>query len=121
MAEARNRVNTDRDVTAHAETTLVRIVERAGLLPQLASGVVYTSCEPCPMCVGALFWSGSRHVVFGLSNARLVDLCFESSGERIGFEVAAREVTSIPPIHFEGPYREDEAAAGHDGFWLPGG
>ena len=74
LAEARNRVNTDRDVTAHAETALVRLLEQERLLDQVGDGTLYTSCEPCPMCVGAMFWVGVRRVVFGLSSSRLTEL-----------------------------------------------
>ena len=99
LAEARNRVNTDRDITAHAETALVRMLEQERLLNQIGSGTLYTSCEPCPMCVGAMFWIGVRRVVFGLSSPRLTELA--------------------TPIHFDGPHREDEAASPHLGFWAP--
>ena len=54
VAEAGNRVISDQDITAHAELTLVRDLERSGQLDLLASGVFYASCEPCPMCVGAM-------------------------------------------------------------------
>ena len=60
VAEAANRVHTDRDLTAHAELMLARILEREGRLDQLAAGTVVASTEPCPMCVGAMFWAGQR-------------------------------------------------------------
>jgi tRNA(Arg) A34 adenosine deaminase TadA len=118
VVEAHNRVNTDSDVTAHAETMLVRILERTGKLEQLALGVVYASCEPCPMCVGALFWAGARHVVFGLSNESLVGLSYTQSGVVRGFSITAAEISSTPSILFDGPHREDDAAASHEGFWV---
>ena len=71
VAQARNLVVTNRDITAHAEMTLVREVERLGLLASLAARTVYASCEPCPMCLGALFWAGSRRIVFGLTAVQL--------------------------------------------------
>jgi tRNA(Arg) A34 adenosine deaminase TadA len=46
LAEARNRVNADRDLTAHAETALVLILEREHLLDQAGNGTLYASCEP---------------------------------------------------------------------------
>ena len=119
VAEAVNRVNSGPDVTAHAETELVRILERDGNLGLLADGVVYASCEPCPMCVGAMFWAGARRVVFGLSAARLVEIATAPGAMPVGFTITAHEigVTTSPLLEFDGPHREDEAAEAHAGFW----
>jgi len=119
VAEARNRVATDGDITAHAELMLVRKLEAAGRLDQLAAGTVYASCEPCPMCVAAMFWAGARSVVFGLSHSRLNELALPPGGDPFGFNVSAAEVgaRATPTISFDGPNREDEAAKAHDGFW----
>jgi len=119
VAEARNRVTSDGDLTAHAETELVRLLEREGRLDACAAGVVYASCEPCPMCVGALFWAGARHVVFGLSSARLTTLASPPGTEPYGFAITAAEIAAraTPHLHVDGPHREDEAAEPHLGFW----
>lgn len=118
VAEARNLVNTTHDLTAHAETVLIRDLERDGRLGLLAAGTVYASCEPCPMCVGALFWAGARHAVFGLSAARLNTLT--STGEPFGFTITAQEIVAgaSPVVRIEGPLLEDEAAVPHEGFWV---
>lgn len=118
---ARNRVVTDGDLTAHAELTLVRKLERSGRLELLARGVVYTSCEPCPMCVGALFWAGARHVAFALSHERLNELATPVDESPFGFRISAAQIggRAMPPMHFDGPQREDDAAAPHIGFWSP--
>lgn len=120
VGESHNRVNRDRDISAHAETRLVRILEAEGRLEQLAAGTVYASCEPCPMCVGAMFWAGVRDVVFGLSAARLRQLATQPGNEPVGFGITAIEIgaRSIPPMHFRGPQREDEAAEAHWDFWV---
>ena len=119
VAEAVNRVHSDRDLTAHAELMLVRILEREGRLDQLAIGMVVASTEPCPMCVGAMFWAGARRVVFGLSAVRLNELARRPGDDAHGFLIAADELgrRATPPMTVEGPRREDEAAAVHDGFW----
>jgi len=121
VAEARNRVNTDRDITAHAETHLVRILERQGLFDRLGEGTVYASCEPCPMCVGSMFWAGVRRVTYGLSAVRLMDLAQVPGHEPMGFALTAHTLgaTATPPMQFDGPHREEEAAASHTGFWVP--
>ena len=116
---ARNRVVSDGDLTAHAELTLVRKLERSGQLELLAAGVVYTSCEPCPMCVGALFWAGARHVVYALSHERLNGLATPAGEPTFGFRIGAAEIgnAASPAMRFVGPEREDEASTSHVGFW----
>ena len=121
VAEALNRVNTNRDVTAHAETALVRLLEGQGRADQLARGTVFASCEPCPLCVGAMFWAGARRVVYGLSASRLMALATRPGEQPVGFTITATEIgaAASPPMVFRGPQREDEAAAAHRGFWRP--
>jgi tRNA(Arg) A34 adenosine deaminase TadA len=116
--EAENLVHTVGDITAHAELTLVRQLERAGRLADLATGTVFASCEPCPMCVGAFFWAGARHIVFGLSAARL-NVIANPSGERFGFDIAAGEIgaRATPPMMIDGPFLGDEAEIPHVGYW----
>lgn len=119
VAEAVNRVNSDHDITAHAETMLVRNLEREGRLTLLADGIVVASTEPCPMCVGAFFWAGARRVVFGLSAERLNEMVRRPGADDYGFQITAIELgrRSTPPMQIDGPRLEDESAAVHDGFW----
>jgi tRNA(Arg) A34 adenosine deaminase TadA len=119
VAEAVNRVTTTSDLTAHAETELVRLLEREGRLDKLAVGVVYASCEPCPLCVGVMFWAGARHIVFGLSAARLNALSTEPGESAYGFTITAAELAAATtsPMVVEGPFHEDAAAGVHEGFW----
>ena len=120
VAEAKNRVTTDGDITAHAEMMLVRNLERDGRLHLLSVGVFYASCEPCPMCVGAMFWSGVRRVVYGLSAGRLSDLATPVGNEPFGFTITAPDLgaATSPPMAFDGPCLEDRAAVPHNGFWV---
>jgi len=120
VAEALNRVNSDHDLTAHAETELVRLLEREGRLGELARGVVYASCEPCPLCVGALFWAGARRVVHGLAASTLNRIATAPGESPYGFTITAAELAAATtaPMRVDGPFREDDAAAPHDGFWF---
>jgi len=122
VAEAVNRVTSSRDLTAHAETELVRLLESQGRLDDLARGVVYASCEPCPLCIGAMFWAGARHIVFGLSAAQLNALSTEPGRSTYGFTITAAELAAATtsPMRVEGPFREDAASAVHAGFWHAG-
>jgi tRNA(Arg) A34 adenosine deaminase TadA len=63
---AQNTVATDRDPTAHAETNLVSQAIRGLSADQIRRSVLYTSCEPCAMCVGKLYWAGIRAIAYAL-------------------------------------------------------
>jgi len=121
VAEARNRVVSDGDITAHAELMLVRTLERSGMLGVLGDGVVFASCEPCPMCVGAMFWAGARRVVYGLSSTRLTEMATPEGVEPFAFTITAPQLAqnATPRMSIVGPHREDDAAVAHRGFWLP--
>ena len=57
IGEGWNRVTSSNDPTAHAEVTAIRkACERVGAF-SLEGAVIYTSCEPCPMCLAAIYWA----------------------------------------------------------------
>jgi tRNA(Arg) A34 adenosine deaminase TadA len=58
LAEGKNTVSTERDVTGHAEANLVRAAFRSLDAKTLVSSTLYASAEPCAMCSGAIFWAG---------------------------------------------------------------
>ena len=71
LAEDRNTVLTEHDITAHPELKLARWAARQ-LEPETArQTTMYTSCQPCPMCTGAIARSGLGRVVFALSGEQL--------------------------------------------------
>ena len=57
IAEAANRVTLDCDPTAHAEVSAIRKATRMLGTYNLSGCEIYTSCEPCPMCLGAIYWA----------------------------------------------------------------
>ena len=57
VAEAANRVTTDCDPTAHAEVSAIRKAAAALGTYDLSGCEIFTSCEPCPMCLGAIYWA----------------------------------------------------------------
>jgi tRNA(Arg) A34 adenosine deaminase TadA len=74
LAEAHNTVLSDNDISAHPELKLARWAARE-LDPATAAGTtMYTSCEPCGMCTGAIDRSGLGRVVFALSSRQLDEL-----------------------------------------------
>lgn len=60
-----NRVTSTNDPTAHAEIVAIREACRALGSFQLEGCDMYTSCEPCPMCLGAIYWARPRMVYYG--------------------------------------------------------
>ena len=71
LAEERNSSLTDDDITAHPELKLARWAARSLDAATAAETTMYTSCEPCGMCAGALARSGIGRVVFALSTDQL--------------------------------------------------
>jgi tRNA(Arg) A34 adenosine deaminase TadA len=71
LAEERNTAVTEQDITAHPELKLARWAARELDLDVARQTTMYTSCEPCPMCTGAIARSGLGRVVFALSSAQL--------------------------------------------------
>lgn len=77
VGEGANRVTTDHDPTAHAEIVAIRDACRTLSTFSLEGCVIYTSCEPCPMCLAAIYWARLSRIVYG--NTR-------KDAARIGFD-----------------------------------
>jgi guanine deaminase len=65
IATGRNQVTSTNDPTAHAEVMAIRAACSILQSFQLAGCELYTSCEPCPMCLGAIYWARPDRVYFG--------------------------------------------------------
>jgi tRNA(Arg) A34 adenosine deaminase TadA len=79
IAEGVNQVTSTNDPTAHAEVVAIREACRKLASFELKDCDLYTSCEPCPMCLGAIYWAHPAKVYF----ANTVD-----DAEKIGFDDA---------------------------------
>ena len=64
ISEASNIVVITHDPTAHAEVMAIRKASEKLQTHNLSDCVIYASCEPCPMCLGAIYWAGIRRVVY---------------------------------------------------------
>jgi guanine deaminase len=67
LAEGANSVTYTNDPTAHAEIVAIREACRKLKTFQLDGCEIYSSCEPCPMCVGAIYWARAARVFYGAS------------------------------------------------------
>lgn len=57
VAKSANKVTTTLDPTAHAEVSAIRLACKKLKTYDLSGCIIYTSCEPCPMCLGAIYWA----------------------------------------------------------------
>jgi guanine deaminase len=69
IARGGNQVTSANDPTAHAEITAIRIASKSVQSFQLRGCVLYSSCEPCPMCLGAAYWARLDRIVFAATRA----------------------------------------------------
>jgi tRNA(Arg) A34 adenosine deaminase TadA len=77
IAEGANRVTIDRDPTAHAEIVAIRRAAAALGQFNLAGCEIYTSCEPCPMCLAAIYWARLDRIYFANSRADAAKIGFD--------------------------------------------
>lgn len=59
-----NKVTSTNDPTAHAEVTAIREACKKLKSFELSGAIIYTSCEPCPMCLAAIYWAGIKKIYF---------------------------------------------------------
>ena len=79
IAEGANQVTSRNDPTAHAEVLAIRAAcEKLGMF-ELKDCELYTSCEPCPMCLGAIYWARLSRVYFANSAADASKIGFDDS------------------------------------------
>jgi guanine deaminase len=77
IAEGWNCVTSSNDPTAHAEVTAIRRACEALGTFQLEGCEVYTSCEPCPMCLGAIYWSRPERVFYSCTRQDAAEVGFD--------------------------------------------
>jgi tRNA(Arg) A34 adenosine deaminase TadA len=86
VSRAGNRVVPEHDPTAHAEVQAIRLAAEALVTHDLSDCVIFASCEPCPMCLGAIYWAGIRRIVYASDRYRAAAAGFDD--ERIYAELA---------------------------------
>lgn len=101
IATGVNSVTLDNDPTAHAEVSAIRNACRKLESFQLNDCIVYSSCEPCPMCLSALYWAGVKKIFFG--NTKEDAAAIDFSDKFIYDEMAKKPAQRhVPGIHVEG-------------------
>lgn len=76
IANGNNKVILEKDPTAHAEVVAIRNACKKLNTYDLSNYILYTSCEPCPMCLSAIIWANIKEVYYG---------CTKEDAGNIGF------------------------------------
>ncbi|WP_456437733.1 nucleoside deaminase [Psychroserpens sp.] len=107
IGRGNNKVTSTNDPTAHAEVTAIRDACKNLGSFQLDGCEIYTSCEPCPMCLGAIYWARPDKVYYGSNQVDAANIGFDDefiykeiplpySERSIPFEQLAREIALKP-------------------------
>lgn len=101
IAEAVNTVTFDNDPTAHAEVNAIRLACKNLKTFNLTGCQVYASCEPCPMCLGAIFWARPDVVYFSATKEQATQGGFDDSFiyEQINLPEQNRKIPFIHKIN----------------------
>ena len=103
IAESANSVTKDNDPTAHAEVNVIRKAAKKLQNFDLSDCEIYTSCEPCPMCLGAIYWSGIKKVYYGNTKQDAANIQFSDQFiyQELERPLEKRKVTFIPLLRKE--------------------
>ena len=99
VATGVNRVTANNDPTAHAEVSAIRAACQKEGSFKLEGCTIYTSCEPCPMCLSAIYWAGLSRICYANTKQDAEDINF---GDKFIYEEIERPVSkrTIPTEAF---------------------
>jgi len=102
VGEGCNMVTSLNDPTAHAEVVAIRDACRHLKTYQLSDCEIYTSCEPCPMCLGAIYWARPQRVIYANTKLDAAAIQFDDAFiyNEINMPMSSRQ---IPFIHLPHP------------------
>ena len=111
IGRGNNKVTSTNDPTAHAEVTAIRDACKHLDSFQLEGCEIYTSCEPCPMCLGAIYWARPDKVYYGSNQIDAAKIGFDDEfiykeiplpyeQRSIPFEQLARDIALEPFIEW---------------------
>jgi guanine deaminase len=103
LARGTNTVTSTNDPTAHAEMVAIREACKELKSFQLDDCEIYTTCEPCPMCLGAIYWARPVKVFFGNTKQDAAEIGFDDSFiyEELPKPVDRRKIPMIPLLRKE--------------------
>ena len=103
IAGSSNSVTIDNDPTAHAEVNTIREACRKLRSFDLSGCTIYTSCEPCPMCLGAIYWARIGKIFYGNTrkDARDIQFADDFIYEELDRPLSERTVPIVPLLRAE--------------------
>ena len=104
IGEGCNRVTSTNDPTAHAEVVAIRNACQKLDSFQLDDCVLYTSCEPCPMCLGAIYWARPSKIFYAATHSDAASVGFDDQFiyEEIEKDVNERQIKTVNLLREEG-------------------
>ncbi|MEL6653151.1 MAG: nucleoside deaminase [Bacteroidota bacterium] len=104
IATGVNRVTSDLDPTAHAEVNAIRAACKVLGSFQLDGCDIYTTCEPCPMCLGAIYWARAKQVYYANTQIDAAQIGFDDRFiyEEIDLDPLDRQIPMKPLLRDEG-------------------
>ena len=107
IGEGTNQVTSSNDPTAHAEMLAIREACRKLGIFDLQGCEIYTSCEPCPMCLGAIYWAHLTRIYFANTGEDAAGIGFDDSRiyRELSLPAAQRNIPMVQIM------REEAAAA----------
>ena len=104
VGRGQNRVTSTNDPTAHAEVVAIREACAALLQFHLSGTTLYTSCEPCPMCLAAAYWAHVDRIVYAGTRDDAAAIGFDDAElyREIALEPAKRRVPMVAMLRAEG-------------------
>jgi guanine deaminase len=104
-----NQVTFSNDPTAHAEIMAIRDACKNTGSFQLSGCIIYSSCEPCPMCLGAIYWARPEMIVFAAENTDAAKAGFDDSFiyREVSLPITERQIptVNVKPDTFFSPFQ----------------
>ena len=104
IGSGNNKVTTTNDPTAHAEIVAIRDACRNIGAFQLKGCTIYSSCEPCPMCLGAIYWARPARIVYACTreDAAAIDFDDDFLYKELIQPIEARKIPTVQVLRKEG-------------------
>jgi len=103
VAKSGNRVFPEQDPTAHAEISAIRLACRQLGTHDLTGCEIYTSCEPCPMCLGAIYWARINKIYYANTQKDAAAIGFDDHliYNELSCDMVARKLPFVQLLHDE--------------------
>lgn len=104
VGEGNNKVTSTLDPTAHAEIVAIRNACQNLQTFQLEDCIIYTSCEPCPMCLGAIYWARPAQILYACNKTDAANVDFDDQFiyEEIERPINERHIKTVNFLREEG-------------------